>query len=801
MTAHVSAPRDALRMFIPITKVVEEKRLVYGVATAELPDRSGEICDYATSKPYFQAWSGEIEKASGGKSLGNVRAMHGNVAAGKVTEINFDDAAKRIEVAAKIVDDDEWKKVMEGVYTGFSQGGRYVRRWRDDGDGNLTRYTAEPSEISIVDLPCLPDATFSVIKMDAGAEIIEERHFKATASSGDIVTEPTAEDIEAKAQDLASAGGGDGKVSEHHRREARAMLMAKEPPEPPAKTITENADKAASPDEPSQFWDCGNPEHRHEKKAEAKLCKRARRVAEVAKAATAPVDEKFAALSAALGIEEGDAEDEYYVRFVKGGDAPGEGDKPYGDVRYADPGYQSDKQKRYPIDNEQHIRAAWSYINKPKNASQYTAEQVDRIKARIIAAWKKKIDKEGPPAAQEENKAADGDLTKDMDGVNYMATHSAMAKFHSHQAASAGDGADGADGCGELHKAAAGAHAEAFMAHHADMADKMAKSDMAFDATRKCYGMGKAAPSDVQWEKARAALSGGSPAIGKALRARVTAKFGKGLATVGQLSFLLSQLYDLCEACHEEAEAEGDNTPLCDMFEDAVKSVSAVLVAMAQEETDELFQEDGSGEDYDAASEPAMALAAMSAHYAEPLVKFLSEAGNRKRTAAALAKHIPNSKVAALARAAEDLRADVEKRGARHSAADQARLQKAHDLMKELGAECGTTASGAKMGEAADLLKSRMDDLAVENAALKATLSGYGPKLDAVMAKLAAIEALPMPARASLRAVAKDADRAADGPMRKSVEDFMASLEKMTPDERALALTKLSLRMPLPVNG
>jgi len=64
--------------------------------------------------------------------------MHGPVAAGKLTDIAFDDDAKRITVAAKIVDDDEWRKVQEGVYTGFSQGGRYVKRW-PDADTGLTR--------------------------------------------------------------------------------------------------------------------------------------------------------------------------------------------------------------------------------------------------------------------------------------------------------------------------------------------------------------------------------------------------------------------------------------------------------------------------------------------------------------------------------------------------------------------------------------------------------------------------------------------------------------------------------------
>src|SRR5438128_1838549 len=62
---------------------------------------------------------------------------------------------------------------------------------------------------------------------------------------------------------------------------------------------------------------------------------------------------------------------------------------PYGDVTYADPGYQSNKQKRYPLDSEEHCRAAWSYINQSKNAAMYTAEQLATIKGRIKAAGAK----------------------------------------------------------------------------------------------------------------------------------------------------------------------------------------------------------------------------------------------------------------------------------------------------------------------------------------------------------------------------------------------------------------------------
>lgn len=60
--------------------------------------------------------------------------------------------------------------------------------------------------------------------------------------------------------------------------------------------------------------------------------------------------------------------------------------KPYGDVTYADPGYQSDGVKRYPLDTKAHVRAAWAYINQARNAKAYTAAQLKQVKKRIKTA-------------------------------------------------------------------------------------------------------------------------------------------------------------------------------------------------------------------------------------------------------------------------------------------------------------------------------------------------------------------------------------------------------------------------------
>ena len=211
---------STLDFFLSLAKVDLDQRIVHGVATAEVPDRVGEICDYASTKPYFEAWSAEALAASGGKSLGAVRAMHGKIAAGKLTDIAFDDEGKRILVAAQIVDDDEWRKVTEGVYTGFSQGGRYVKRWPDPNSG-FTRYTAEPNEISLVDLPCVPGATFEVIK----GGVVEKRAFAIATVLADAAAAASAE-----AQQIAPPA---------------ATAVPEDPPRAPAPSPSDALAKAA----------------------------------------------------------------------------------------------------------------------------------------------------------------------------------------------------------------------------------------------------------------------------------------------------------------------------------------------------------------------------------------------------------------------------------------------------------------------------------------------------------------------------------------------------------------------------
>jgi hypothetical protein len=64
---------------------------------------------------------------------------------------------------------------------------------------------------------------------------------------------------------------------------------------------------------------------------------------------------------------------------------PKEGLRKYGKARFADP-----VNKKYPIDTPGRIKAAWSYIHQPSNASKYSPAERRTIKSRIRQAAKER---------------------------------------------------------------------------------------------------------------------------------------------------------------------------------------------------------------------------------------------------------------------------------------------------------------------------------------------------------------------------------------------------------------------------
>ncbi len=139
-----------MKVFVPIAKFDEGSRNVYGYATTEALDAHGEVVTRAA-----------IEAALPGyMRFANIREMHQLSAVGVAQEADLDE--KGLYLKAKVIDDDAWAKVREGVYKGFSIGGRITAR--DPNDATLIT-GVELNEISLVDRPANPEATIDVFKI------------------------------------------------------------------------------------------------------------------------------------------------------------------------------------------------------------------------------------------------------------------------------------------------------------------------------------------------------------------------------------------------------------------------------------------------------------------------------------------------------------------------------------------------------------------------------------------------------------------------------------------------------------
>lgn len=176
--------KDKFLKFFPLVKVDLATRMVYGLVTAEIEDKDGEICEYESTKPEYKAINDELGKASDGENIMPLREMHQLKAVGAGKSIEFDDSKKQIRMAFKVVDNDAWNKVLEHVLLGFSQGGKYLKRWTEDGK---TYYTARPSEVSLVDNPCLPGAFIEYAKADGTVELFKTPDQKLTDADVDRI--------------------------------------------------------------------------------------------------------------------------------------------------------------------------------------------------------------------------------------------------------------------------------------------------------------------------------------------------------------------------------------------------------------------------------------------------------------------------------------------------------------------------------------------------------------------------------------------------------------------------------------
>jgi hypothetical protein len=130
-----------MRFYGNLTKVDKELREVSGLASTEARDAHGEIILKSAIEAALDDY---LEFPA-------VREMHQLSAVGKTIEATMQDGG--LYVTAKIVDDDAWEKVVQGVYLGLSVGGKILAR---DPDDKKTITKIRLDEISLVDRPSNP---------------------------------------------------------------------------------------------------------------------------------------------------------------------------------------------------------------------------------------------------------------------------------------------------------------------------------------------------------------------------------------------------------------------------------------------------------------------------------------------------------------------------------------------------------------------------------------------------------------------------------------------------------------------
>lgn len=167
-----------MSLFVPINKVDEEQRMVYGIASSSSLDKQNEIVDWAATKEALEDYS----------QWRNIREMHKPSAVGTAPIIELRDKDEQVYIGAKIIDDQAWAKCKEGVYKGFSIGGEVLDRKVEFNKAanktvnRVTKYLL--NEISIVDRPANPVCRFQTIKRDTTIETvtIAEDPLKAESS-------------------------------------------------------------------------------------------------------------------------------------------------------------------------------------------------------------------------------------------------------------------------------------------------------------------------------------------------------------------------------------------------------------------------------------------------------------------------------------------------------------------------------------------------------------------------------------------------------------------------------------------
>jgi hypothetical protein len=176
--------------------VDEERRLVTGYMDSGEPNNQGYLLDYDTTKPYIVQYVKAFEHRTGGDSKGALREMHQPRVVGKIVSITLEDDTKRVLVTVRVDDDDAWKKVLAKDYTAFSGHWTIVGKMWADKEASakygrqIFRYTGDPVEVSLLDVPRVPGCEFQRIENgiteDEMSEILER--LKAVQTRLEAVT-------------------------------------------------------------------------------------------------------------------------------------------------------------------------------------------------------------------------------------------------------------------------------------------------------------------------------------------------------------------------------------------------------------------------------------------------------------------------------------------------------------------------------------------------------------------------------------------------------------------------------------
>jgi hypothetical protein len=696
-----------------------------------------------------------------------LREMHQLSAAGTTLEAEVgDDGVTRI--VAHVVDPVAVAKVRNQVYRGFSIGGRVTKRAAGD-PKTITGLVL--SEISLVDRPANPEAVFDCWK---------------------------------------AAEGGGGQSPAHQVTAA----LAGEPFNPPV-----------------QIWACGMPDHNHRAKSDAVRCLQERALGQAgqvnlddAPGAEATIDAARKAIETAEGA---------LAKLAPGGDQGADGreagevssnvPKPHRAADYADPGYQSDGKRRYPIDNEWHIRAAWSYINEPKNAAPYTGDQLKRIKNKIIAAWKEKIDPDGPPSAEDDAKATCAALTRALWDVGRIAQivlqldwlHDALEIEASMEGDASPQPARLQAIIGELCS-----FLNALVAEETGELLENLQSVAGSSGLDPAKLFAGATPDGAA--RLAALLKTGNPQM-QQLATRLLAKAKHSHADQALADMALYA----CDKCMEidglPAEAkehignarghllQAGAAPSAASLGDAVDDVNVVAPHVKPPASD--FRPGDN-----ATVDTSIGKAGADYRPAHQNLVDIAHECIRKLTDARTCSRQPPTLGAMAARDDSGETQKVIKAGARHSSETLGHLCSAHDHLLAAGAACagppaigeeerqGTEFEPGKAAPVGGLAKVLADERA-EKAALVKTLSEMVPLLDRLSKRVDDIARTPLPpltiARGSVTVSKQQDGRGAgsDADTQLSPETIAAALAKMSKEEQTLTLIKASYANPIRVLG